>query len=124
MKAFLDAGGSLQDLDKLKDAASLGGLFGFGELTDRLGYMDGVARSSDDEIIELTSELLADAIRLAHPDYHPPERQDLARRVTQQLLALQPFAFPAPKPKPPPSPNTNRETPSVSKEKPRPTQPA
>jgi hypothetical protein len=57
-------------------------------------------RHSGGEEIELTSELLADAIKLAHPDYHPPERQELAHRTTQKLLALQPFVFPAPKPKP------------------------
>jgi hypothetical protein len=50
------------------------------------------------------SELLADALRLTHPDHHPPERQDLAHRVTQQLLSLQPFVFPAPKPPKPVTP--------------------
>jgi hypothetical protein len=53
---------------------------------------------------ELTSELLADALQLAHPDRHPPERQELAHRTTQALLAIQPFVFPAPKPKPQPKP--------------------
>ena len=60
--------------------------------------MHGIA-SFNDADIELTSELLADALRLTHPDCHPPERQELAHRVTQGLLALQPFVFPASKPK-------------------------
>jgi hypothetical protein len=42
---------------------------------------------------------VADAIKIAHPDHHPPERRELARRVTEGLLALQPFTFPAPKAK-------------------------
>jgi hypothetical protein len=44
------------------------------------------------------SELLADTLQLVHPDRHPPEYQQLAKRVTQELLALKPFVFPAPKP--------------------------
>ena len=71
------------------------------QVADPLGYLADTARTKD-ETIELTSELLADVIKLAHPDCHPPEREELARRTTQALLALQPFVFPAPKPKPPP----------------------
>jgi hypothetical protein len=33
---------------------------------------------------------LADILVLTHPDHHPPERQELARRVTQALLAVEP----------------------------------
>jgi hypothetical protein len=108
MKAYEAGGGNWRDFDKLKMSSitGLGGLslgddFAAAIIFDPLGYMADVA-STDGEIVELTSELLADAIRLAHPDCHPPVRQDLARRVTQGLLALQPFVFPAPKPKPTP----------------------
>ena len=76
---------------------------------DPLGYLDGTANNGD-ETIELTSELLADAIKLSHPDLHPPERRDLAHRVTQGLIALQPFTYPAQK-KPEPELNS---TPSAS----------
>ena len=101
IKAFLDAGGKYQDIDKLKFSATSGDLGVFGDhIVDQLGYMDGIARF-DDADVELTSELLADVLRLTHPDCHPPERQELAHRVTQGLLALQPFVFPAPKPEPP-----------------------
>ena len=31
-----------------------------------------------------------------HPDHQPPERRELATRVTQELTALKPFVFPAP----------------------------
>jgi len=51
---------------------------------------------------ELSLELLNDALRLTHPDRHPPERHELAHRVTQELLALRPFCLPKAKPKPPP----------------------
>ena len=47
---------------------------------------------------ELSLELLTDALKLTHPDLHPPERQDLAHRVTAGLLALKPYALPAPSP--------------------------
>jgi hypothetical protein len=100
MAAFMDAGGTRHDLVKLQASAigiNLADLFG--SQVDPLGYLEGSAQLGGEEI-ELTSELLADAIKLAHPDYHPPERQDLARRTTQGLLALQPFTFPKPKPKP------------------------
>jgi hypothetical protein len=32
------------------------------------------------------AQLLMSAIRLAHPDLHPPERHDLCNRVTSALL--------------------------------------
>jgi hypothetical protein len=100
MIAFMEGGGSISDIDKLKDAA-IGRDSGFGDIMDPHGYLAGVA-STKDEIIELTSELLNDTIQLVHPDHHPSERQDLAKRVSQKLIALKPFIFPAPKPKPPP----------------------
>ena len=49
----------------------------------------------------LTSELLQDAIVLTHPDRHPPERQEYARRVTAELLELKPYVLPKAKPKQP-----------------------
>jgi hypothetical protein len=52
-------------------------------------------------------ELLAATIALTHPDKHPPEFKAEANRVTQELLALKPFVFPAPKPKPVVSPAAN-----------------
>jgi hypothetical protein len=42
---------------------------------------------------------------LTHPDRHPPERRALAQRVTGDLLALQPFTFPAPKKRDPSPPD-------------------
>lgn len=53
---------------------------------------------------ELSLELLQDALALTHPDKHPPERADLAHRVTAELNALKPYIRPAPKPEPPPPP--------------------
>jgi hypothetical protein len=61
--------------------------------------MADTARNTN-ESVELTSELLTDVLRLTHPDHHPPERRELAERVTKGLLAIQPFVFPSPKPKP------------------------
>jgi hypothetical protein len=100
LQAFMDAGGSLADVDKLKFTAIGQGLdFGADSLLDPLGYMAETAATADETVL-MTSELLGDALRLVHPDVHPPERRELANRVTQQLLALQPFVFPAVKPKP------------------------
>src|SRR5208337_2785280 len=104
IKAYVDGGGSWSDVDKLKDTALLGyDTFGFldgiGKFIDPLGYMAETAKTVDETIL-LTSELLAEALRLTHPDAHPPERRELATRVSQQLLALQPFVFPAETPKP------------------------
>lgn len=88
MKLYSANGGRYDDFDKLKLSA-----FGFDVL--QLGGDSIGAKVGD-----ITSELLADILQLTHPDHHPPERQDLAKRVTQDLLALKPFVFPAPKPKP------------------------
>lgn len=52
------------------------------------------------EIAYLTAELLQDALVLVHPDHQPPERAELAKRVTVELLALKPFVPPKPKPTP------------------------
>jgi hypothetical protein len=48
---------------------------------------------------ELCAELLEDALRLCHPDRHPPERHEIAHRVTQELLALRPWVLPRAKPR-------------------------
>jgi hypothetical protein len=112
MAAYMNGGGSWTDIGKLKMTAMGTGITSIGcdEIFDPLAYMAGTAKT-DGETIELTSELLADAIKIAHPDLHPSERRDLAHRVTQGLIALQPFTFPAEKPKPvppsgPPAPST------------------
>jgi hypothetical protein len=99
VEAYKEAGGKLTDIDKLTASRSLVDYFGL----DPLGYMTDMARN-DGETIELTSELLRDTLSLTHPDHHPPERRELAQRVTAQLLALQPFVFAAPKPEPVPVP--------------------
>ena len=100
MKAFVEGGGSWDDVDKLKLTAFLGDSGKvFSVVVDPLGYMADTAKTADETVL-LTSEILAGALRLTHPDVHPPERRDLANRVTAQLLALQPFVCPAIKPKP------------------------
>ncbi len=113
ISAYLNGGGSINDIEKLKMSAT-GINLGFLDLDgvlDPLGYMADTAKTNG-ETIELTSELLADAIKVAHPDLHPPERRELAHRVTQGLIALQPFTFPAQKPKPvqPPAPSSAART--------------
>jgi hypothetical protein len=98
LKAFVDAGGSRRDVHSLTLAAMASSAVG-AFLPDALGYM-AEAAVEEGETITLTSELLTEILRLIHPDMHPPERSELATRATKQLLALQPFVFPAPKPKP------------------------
>jgi hypothetical protein len=125
LHAFLEAGGRVSDLDKLKLAAMAGtpgSVFIFREL-DPLAYMAGVSALGD-EIIDLTPQLLDDAVKLTHPDMQPPERRDIAHRTTQALLALKPFVFPAPAPKAPPKYDPNvtaksrsADTPSQSRDK-------
>lgn len=94
--AYEAAGGKWHDIDKLKTSTLYRTFGGFDGL-DPLGYMAD-AIDSKGEITDLTTELLDDAIRLTHPDCHPPERQELAHRVTQELLALRPFTFAKPTP--------------------------
>ena len=67
MKAYESAGGSFSDFDKMKLASWGVSIPGFN--ADTIGA----------EIGDITSELLADAIQLTHPDKHPPEREDLAK---------------------------------------------
>lgn len=88
MKMFEKEGGSWSSFDKMKIAS-----FGF----HIPGYEDTIGA----EVGDLTIELLGEVLQLVHPDRHPPEREDLARRVTQELTALRPFLFPAPNPVPP-----------------------
>ena len=88
MKMYEKEGGAWADFDKMKLAVAGWDVAGFE--ADTIGA----------EIGEITSELLASTVELTHPDRHPPERRELTIRVTQELLALKPFVFPAPKPKP------------------------
>ena len=94
LKAYFAAGGLSRDINKLSLAASD---ISFPEISlayegDKIGV----------ELPDLTSELLNDLFQLVHPDHQPPERRELATRVTQELTRLKPFVFPAPKPEPPP----------------------
>lgn len=58
------------------------------------------------ELGDFSTELVDDILQLVHPDKHPEERRALAHRVTQAVLALRPFTFPAPVPKPEAPPET------------------
>jgi hypothetical protein len=92
MQIYLREGGRSTDIDQMLSSVrlqSLGMKIG-GYEPEQIGSEAG----------DLTSELLADTLRLTHPDMHPPERGELAKRVTQELLALKPFTFPASKPEP------------------------
>jgi hypothetical protein len=100
IKAYFDAGGASKAIDRFKLAAWGCALY------------EGEADTIGAAVGDITSELLEDAVRLTHPDRHPPERQEAARRVTQELLALKPYVFPAPKPKESP-PITPRNTSSA-----------
>jgi hypothetical protein len=92
MKAYLAAGGEYSGFNKFKSE-----VVGFA-----LDAISGNAPRED--IGDITTELLDAAIALTHPDRHPTERKAQAQRVTQELLALRPFVFPAP-PSPPPKPD-------------------
>ena len=83
IKAYYEAGGASVDIHKLKMAAWGIGSYAAG---DTIGA----------ELGDITTELLTDALQLTHPDKHPPERRELATRVTQELLALKPYVFPKP----------------------------
>jgi hypothetical protein len=88
MLAYDKAGGKLYDkeFDELKIAACDSGV----------AVYDADARAAADEFRDLTTELLTATLALTHPDKHPPELKAEANRVTQELLALKPFVFPAP----------------------------
>jgi hypothetical protein len=114
MRFYEKEGGRWSDFDKMKLAIAGFGLPGFE--ADTIGA----------EVGDITSELLADTIELTHPDRHPPERKEMAQRVTQELLALKPFVLPAPPPLPPPVPRNanNLVTPeTLRKPLPKPTYP-
>ena len=89
IRAYRAVGG--RDVNKLVAAAGAADL---GVTLPGLEHINGAP-----DVTDLTLELLADLIELCHPDKHPVKRKELAGRVTQQLLALRPFVFPAPKPK-------------------------
>ncbi len=40
---------------------------------------------------EIDSDLFTDVLALTHPDGHPPERQEMATRVTARLTELRPY---------------------------------
>jgi hypothetical protein len=63
-----------------------------------LGLVGSLSEPSYAESHELTLELLEEAVRLTHPDRHPPERAAQAARVTADLLALKPYVLPKPPP--------------------------
>jgi len=96
LKAYEAAGGSLngEEFDELKIEA--------GPFASWIGRGSDTAGS---DFADLTSELLEATVALTHPDKHPVERKAEANRVTQELLALKPFVFPAPEPEPPPKPS-------------------
>ena len=89
LRAYEAVGGRIfgPDFNVLKLAAS--------------GAFRGDAAVSDADFKDLTAELLTAAMALTPPDRHPAERKAEAQRVTQELVALKPFVFPAPKPEPP-----------------------
>jgi len=91
LKAYEAAGGNIFGVDFNRLMCAAGG-------SDLFHEADGFVDFND-----LTSELLDATVALTHPDKHPPERKAEATRVTQELLALKPFVFPAAVPEPPPS---------------------
>ena len=93
MNMYLAEGGSWSDLDKLK-LHTCGSLLATYGIT-LLGYESaeyGRYRSS-----RYHAPIARWHSSAVHPDRHAPEQQELAKRVTQDLLALRPFVFPAPK---------------------------
>lgn len=98
MLLFLKAGGTTAMLGKLQSTAALASL-GIADET-ATAFLPGY-NLGDADPGELTLELLNDAIQLAHPDWHPPERKGFAGRVTAGLTALKPYTPPAPKPSAP-----------------------
>jgi hypothetical protein len=95
LKAYEAAGGNTwgDEFDKLKLAAS--------------GWWSGNDTAAVD-FRDLTTELLTATLALTHPDKHPLERKAEANRVTQELVALKPFVFPAPEPESTPKPRSKR----------------
>ena len=95
------------DIDKLKLRAGAMDAGLGAELRQLFGRPDEIGQ----DVGDITTELLKDTLRLTHPDIHPPERHDLATRVTRELRALEPYVFPAPElPKPIPPTASDRPT--------------
>jgi transcriptional regulator with XRE-family HTH domain len=86
----------VNDVHRIESGAqspSVAYVAGLAELTDvTCDYLLGRSAVSRpwDAVPEnaVPAALLRDAILLAHPDRHPPVRQDQATRVTQELNAL------------------------------------
>jgi hypothetical protein len=111
LKAYEASGGHLygKDFEELRVVAT--------------GFFSGNATAAD--FSDLTLELLTAILKLTHPDKHPPERKAEAQRVTQELLALKPFVFPAPEPEPPSKPDASSKRPCAHFNEPsRPAKPA
>jgi hypothetical protein len=104
MELYEREGGNWTDLDKLKLCTGATRELGLAMVGHDLGLETIESLGSD--LGDITTELLEDTVQLTHPDRHPPERRDLAQRVTSELLRLRPFTFPArkPEPSPPPAP--------------------
>ena len=92
---YANGGRDAEQIVSMAPLAALG--VRLGRRLDPLGYADDAIGV---EVGDITLELLNDVLQLVHPDHHPPEREALARRVTQNLLAMKPLVFPAPPPKP------------------------
>ena len=105
MGMYLNEGGRWNDLDRLKMAVG-----GYGWAASALAP-DYLNCDLAADVPDITSDLLDDILQLVHPDRHPEVRGDLAKRVTQDLLLLKPFVFPAPKPEPEPSGTYSKQTP-------------
>jgi hypothetical protein len=108
MLLFLKAGGTTAMLGKLQSTAVLASA-GIADET-ATAFLPGY-NLDDADPGELTLEVLNDAISLAHPDWHPPERKALAERVTARLTAMKPYTMPAPKPKPADSDGSAKQQP-------------
>ncbi len=72
-----------------------GGPFGGACLRSMIFGMKSIA--SEDE---LDAETLEEALKLTHPDRHPPERFEAANRVSAALTALRPYVKPREQPEP------------------------
>jgi hypothetical protein len=106
IRLYIENGGKASDIIELAQVIPVC-LIGLGIPKDEAPALLRAAGDVAAGLGELTAELLADTLQLTHPDRHPSERQELAKRVTQELLALQPFVLPAPKPEPAHAPPRN-----------------
>ena len=101
LKSYSAAGGHLygKDFDEIKLLAA----------ADTL--------TAADDFKDLTTELLTATIALTHPDVHSTERKAEAQRVTQELIAIRPFVFPAPEPEPSPKERQRQPEPADTSSK-------